>query len=420
MSVFVFDGYSLNPTSGEAAFHYHFDKGLAYIERVQFATSGECDQGVLDRALFLAFILIGTSYYKTVPTREVRFANHTIDEWQAVFLNKVYQEGMSQFAFENDLTRADLAQFVASGAPKEAVPYSGSGILQLQSGGKDSLLVATLLAEKGITATPFHISSSDVYPAVLDELGVPIVARRILDHTALTKAREQGGLNGHVPVSYIVFSIALIQAILSGKNTVITSIGHEGEEPHEWVGDLPVYHQWAKTWLAEQLFAEYVRRYVSPDIRVGSPLRQYSELKIAELFAEHAWQRFGTRFSSCNLANYKQGEQTSELRWCGECPKCANSYLLFAPFVPPDQLQALFHGHDLFAKSSLTDTFKGLLGVDGVMKPFECVAEVDELRQAYHMARARGYRVLPFDVPESDFTISTLYPSQEWAQVKEL
>ena len=76
----------------------------------------------------------------------------------------------------------------------------------------------------------------------------------------------------------------------------------------------------------------------------------------------------------------------------------------------------MFNGQDLFEKPLLTETFKGLLGIDGVMKPFECVGETDELRRAYHMAMARGgYKPVPFDVPDSDFDYEKRYDSQGWA-----
>jgi hypothetical protein len=212
--------------------------------------------------------------------------------------------------------------------------------------------------------------------------------------------------------------IALVQAILLGKNEVLVSIAHEGEEPHAMIGDLPVTHQWSKTWGAEQLFAEYVTRYISTDVYIGSPLRQHSELRVAELFVEHAWDTFGHRFSSCNRANYRQGADNSELKWCGECPKCANSYLLFAPFVAADELQSLFAGQDLFTKPLLQETFRGLLGIDGVMKPFECVGEIEELRYAYHQSQAKeGYGSVSFDVPTASFDYKQTYPSQDWAQL---
>ena len=214
-------------------------------------------------------------------------------------------------------------------------------------------------------------------------------------------------------------SLALVDAILANKKDILLSIGHEGEEAHARIKDLSVNHQWSKTWPAEQAFSQYVQKYISPDIRIGSPLRAYSELKISELFAAHAWGKYGHEFSSCNLANYKQGEPNEKLKWCGECPKCANSFLLFAPFVRPSELKSLFNGQDLFAKPGLAETYKGLLGIEGIIKPFECVGEIGELRLAYHMAQKKwgnSYAKLPFVVPESDFDYQKTYASQPWTR----
>jgi hypothetical protein len=415
---FIFDSYTFDHETGEAVFSYDFSDGRHFVERAYFNVDHDYDASILDKALFLAFVLIGTSYYKTFPTRDVVFTSATIDQWQADFFNDVYQEGLSQFAFENGLTRNELAHFEATSDESQAARhYTGSGMLALQSGGKDSLLVATLLRKANKKFTPWYVASSNNYPEVLDTFSQPLViTKRLLDHENLQLAQVEGGKNGHVPVTYILEILALIQAILLGNESVVVSIAHEGEEPHEWVGDLPVNHQWSKTWAAEQSLASYVEKYVAKGLRIGSPLRQYSELKMAELFVEHAWGEYGYSFSSCNLINYKQGQANGTLKWCGKCPKCANSYLLFAPFVDSSELQTLFDGQDLFTEPSLEDTFKGLLGIDGVMKPFECIGEIDELRMAYHKAQARGgYHSLLFDVPESQFDYERLYSAQGWA-----
>lgn len=418
MSTFSFDGYEFDQATYQATFRYsHTDPDLSFVERITFdAAADDYDKDVLVRALDLAHLLVGVSYNKCFANAEIAFASGGIDDWQAAFLNHVYQEGLSQYAFENGLTRRDLAQFVAT--TREVLPpigYRGQGIVSMQSGGKDSLLVAALLEKTQQPYTPFYIRSSDEHPALLDTLSTPLVnAYRRIDRSALQQASELGGLNGHVPVTYIALAYALVQGVLLGKNTVLAAIAHEGEEPHAWIDDLPVNHQWSKTWPAERLFAEYVRRYISADIRVGSPLRQYSELRVAQLFAEQVWGRFGETFSSCNVANYQQQSDNTTLTWCGRCPKCANSYLLFAPFVPADVLQRCLGGA-LFAQPELADTFRGLLGVDGVMKPFECVGEVDELRRAYHLAQQNSYESLPFDVPDSTFAIDHYYQSQSWA-----
>ncbi len=411
MSVFYFQDYSFDGQL--ASFRYRYED-INYEECVKFETSKTYDRALFDRVLFLAFLVIGTSYYKSFPTRQVEFENHEIDEMQARFCNQVYQEGLSQFAYENNLTRSDLAHFTANTklSMKRPLNYSGQGIVSLQSGGKDSLLVASLLDEKKIDYTPWHVAQGPSHPALLSMLSKPlVVAKRTIDTSALGKAVDRGAKNGHVPVTYIMLALSIAQAILLGKNTILAAIGHEGEEPHAQIGDLAVTHQWSKTWSAEQLLANYVHQYISPDIQIGSPLRQYSELKIAELFTKHTWEKFGQSFSSCNVANYKQGAENTRLTWCGNCPKCANSYLLFAPFISPAELQTRF-GCDLFQKASLVEMFKGLLGVDGVIKPFECVGEVDELRAAYHLAQANGYQSLSFQVPTSGFNYDILYRAQ--------
>lgn len=418
MKIFIFESYDFNSENLTATFRYNFDNDQHFAEQVQFAAANEYNEAALQRALFLAFIVTGVSYYKLFPGSKIQWQSGTIDKGQRDFLNKVYQEGLGQFAYENQLTRQDLGWFeVSGGDAMHAVPYTGDGVLSLQSGGKDSLLTSALLKEKDQSFDAFYITNNDSHPNILDTLGQTLyVARRTIDLPNLKLAMSQGGKNGHVPVTYIVLSFSLIQAVLINKKFVLASIGHEGEEPHDVIGDLAVTHQWSKTWQSEQLFAKYVEDYISGDIKVGSPLRQYSELRIAELFIQTSWAEYGHSFSSCNRANYMQGTDNTQLKWCGECPKCANSYLLFAPFLDAAELNSIFAGKDLFAKPELRRTFEGLLGIGDAMKPFECVGEIDELRLAYHMAQKRGgYTSLPFDVPGSEYDYLQLFPSQPWA-----
>jgi len=416
---FVFEDYSFDPETNIACFKYSFDSKRYFTEKVNFHTSvQEYDKKALENALQLAFLVTGTSYYKAFPTRKVVFKKGILDDGQADFARKVYTHGLSQFMFENSLSIDDMPKFTSRVTSNSATDYQGRGIIALQSGGKDSLLLATLLEEQSVPYTSLYISSGEVYPLVLDTLSSDLqIITRSIDRSALAQSQKDGGLNGHVPVTYIVLSYALIMAVLQNKKTVLSSIGAEGGEAHEHIVDLPVNHQWSKTWEAEQLLAKYVARYVSPSLQVGSPLRGFSELRIAELFVAHSWERFGQSFSSCNRANYLQGQDNQTLKWCGLCPKCANSYLLFAAFVEPTELKTLFNGKDLFQKPELVDTFKGLLGIDNVMKPFECVGEVAELRTAFRLAQNKygdhTYK-LPFEVPSSSFDYILQRKKAEW------
>lgn len=411
---FKFVGYDFDDQSGVATFKYQNQFGQDFAETIEFVKPVEpyaYNPQLLENALKLSFFLIGTSYYKAHPTKTAVYDGFELDEFQAKFFNQVYQEGLSQYAYENSLTRDDLLHFTANASDQPtAQPYDGKGVIMTQSGGKDSLLVTELLNEKGLDFTPLYVAPSDTHPAILDSFKNPLITmKRHIDREALKAA---GGLNGHVPITYIIESLVLVQAILLGKNTVLMGIGQEGNEAHAMIGDLKVNHQWSKTWEAEQMMAEYVKRYISPDIKIGSPVRAYSEVKISELFAKKCWEKYGHQFSSCNVANYTQGHDNSGLKWCGECAKCANSFLVFAPFLPAEELKSIFGGKDLFADPELTDDFKGLLGVEGAIKPFECVGEIGELRAAYHMKQP-GYADLPFDVPVSDFDYNKTYPHQD-------
>ncbi|MBP9738143.1 hypothetical protein KBD20_00470 [Candidatus Saccharibacteria bacterium] len=415
---FQFKNYSFDEALKQANFEY-VNNGIEFKESITFSRVVEgFNSEVLEKALFLAFILIGTSYYKTFPTQQVELLVGEIDEWQAEFFSSVYQDGLSQFASENKIARSDLAHFVASSTDSRAIDYTATdqSPLVLQSGGKDSLLLAMLLGQKPTTFDAWYLSSGNSYPQVLNTIGSSLItAMRCIDREKLTSARDQGALDGHVPVTYIVQAIALVQAVLLGKDTVLLAIGHEGEESYAHIGDLPVRHQWSKIWESEKQFVTYVQKYVSPSVKVGSPLRQYSELKVAELFVKNCWTAYSGSFSSCNVGNYKQGQDNSTLGWCGNCPKCANSFILFAPFVASDDLKRVFNGENLLVKSTLQDTFKGLLGIDGVEKPFECIGEEAELRLAYHIAHSKDSAYeLPFTVPESNFDYNATYEYQTW------
>lgn len=416
-------GYDFDKNLLRARFYYRggtAQNHLDFTEIVDFSARAPkvaYDPEFLDRALFLASVIIGTSYYKAFPTKEVKLPR-SIDGFEADFFNKIYQDGLSQYAYEQHLTLEDLPKFQKDQdyQPTPPLAYSARGTLALQSGGKDSLLVAELLAEQGKDFSALYISSSNAYPKILDKLKADSlqVVKRQIDRAALAKAAALGGKNGHVPVTYINMSIALVQAILNGDHEIITSIGHEGAEPHAVIKsadgrELPVNHQWSKTAEAEQLFREYLSRYIAPDFIVGSPIRKFSELKVAELFVKKCWDEYGHDFSSCNVQNYGQGTDNSALHWCGHCAKCANSYLLFAPFLDPAELDSIFPDKkSLFTKHELLGDFKGLLGIDDAMKPFECVGEVAELRAAYHHKRP-GYPDLPFPVPASDFDYNQEY-----------
>jgi len=418
---FFIDSYEFDREKLTATFRYNFDGIRHFEEVISFASAAETiRKELLDKTLQFAHVLLGISYYKTFPSKKIEVRSFDVSDYQADFFSEVYKDGLSQYVFENQLDPSDIAAFKATGARSQPIlNYDGEGVTVMQSGGKDSLLLAELLRGKGTDFSTLYIGTGSTHPNVIEKVGASEHRdiHRHIDRAALGLAAQEHGLNGHVPITYMFSALSLIDMVLHNEATLLLAIGHEGEEPYATIGEYAIRHQWSKTWQAEQSMARYIETELSPQLKAGSPLRGYSELKIAELFVQHCWQQFARDFSSCNIGNYMQEQANDKLIWCGECAKCANSFLLFAPFIEPGELSDIFGGN-LFARPLLAEIFKGLLGVEGAEKPFECVGETDELRLAYQMARERfpeaGYE-LPFSVPVSTFDYEAEGTAQQWA-----
>jgi hypothetical protein len=175
------------------------------------------------------------------------------------------------------------------------------------------------------------------------------------------------------------------------------------DEPNtSWKG-LEVNHQYSKSSMFEGAIAHYVQTYIASDMEYYSILRPLSELRIAEIFCNNYIDKYQGLFSSCNVANFKQGN-TSQMTWCGECPKCAFVFAIFSPFLPKAKLMNLFGSRDLFADDKLRGTFEQMLGIDG-HKPLECVGEVAEVRTALQLAKDSGQypELEQFNFPKPDY-----------------
>src|SRR4029450_9574580 len=76
-------------------------------------------------------------------------------------------------------------------------------------------------------------------------------------------------------------------------------------------------------------------------------------------------------FVSCNW-----GQMAGRSEWCGKCSKCAFTFLTLFPFMPEQELVAIF-GRNLLDDETLLTTFLELAGLEGT-KPLECVGLADE------------------------------------------
>ena len=415
---FQFDNYNFDYRTGLLTMCYSLDSKRHYREVIEFTLppkSQPINRDVVEALCFYTFVIAGSSYYKSFATPKLSLGEYPLDDWQADFFNMIYHGGLSQFVYENKLNPSDLACFEASdNLPGEPVDYNGTGILLLQSGGKDSLLSAELLKQNKHDFTSWHMSTTGKYPTVLDTVGKEVVVtRRRFDINAIREDWQKGGLNGHIPFSALFAGFALIQAALFNKGFVIASNESSADQANVTVNGYAVNHQFTKTFAVERSIEEYMRRYVSADIHYGSLLRPFNELQIAQLFAKYGWPKYKDLYSSCNLANYKQNEDDGKLTWDGTCPKCANTFLLMAPFVDKQELLDLFDGKNLLQESELTQTYKQLLGTSDI-KPFECVGTFEELQEAYNLAvnKDRDFENVDLNTKKQHASFDELGPYQ--------
>ena len=96
-------------------------------------------------------------------------------------------------------------------------------------------------------------------------------------------------------------------------------------------------------------------------------------------------------FHSCNRAFAVDPARRLD-HWCGECDKCCFVDLVLAPFVPKEELEAVFAGREPLGRPELAGRFETLVGLSADPKPFECVGEVGECRAAAVLAAERGDR----------------------------
>ncbi|MGY6553857.1 MAG: hypothetical protein ACXIUM_04960 [Wenzhouxiangella sp.] len=336
-------------------------------------------EAALSAALDLLHWVAGISYWKAGCPSTVEFAAKAPDSDQAAWLNHLYRQGLGEFAWHNGLDPAAFEVFGGGGERARAAPTVGlhEGYLVPMGGGKDSLVAWARLVRLGIQPMSAQIGAAALIQAVAERLDGPHwrIERRL--DPALSRLNTLGAWNGHVPITAINAAALVVLALLHGVNHIVFANERSADEA-TLIDERgrAVNHQFAKSWVFEQMLDDWVRRWIAPDLRVFSLLRRDRELAVCREFAELA--AFHGVFSSCNRNFHLDGPRTG--RWCGRCPKCHFVFLALAPFMSVQALTEIF-GADLLAAEDQVAGFQALLALDG-RKPFECVGEAVEARAA--------------------------------------
>lgn len=391
---FVFDRYEIDSVNRELRFYYKiiFEKSNdeELVEKWVLPKGVSLAKTVaLERTVKAIHLAAGISYFKTFLPPEIE-TSYSVTEQEAKFWNKVYENGLGEFCYINQVTKP-LAKFVGQGSstPVDSQSANDSCLIGI-GGGKDSIVAAELLLENGLPLKGFVLSTGDNHgqsEEVGQAIGVQTLGiNRYLDTRIIALQKSLGGLNGHVPISVMFALSGVLLAALT--ESAYVAVGNEAASsiPNLHWNGRAINHQWSKSFEFEELFQNFVHQNISPNITYFSAIRPLSSVGVVKLFSKYP--RYFEKFTSCNRVFRIDPAKRPSGRWCGQCDKCLSSFLLFAPWVSQEQLVKIF-GKNLLDDESLGDGFLALLELKG-HKPLDCVGTPEEIRASLAKLTEQG------------------------------
>ena len=393
---FRYEGFDLDPGQGLLTCRYSLG-GRDFAEKITFGAAGDWDSPEVGQAARLICLLAGVSYYKTAAPPVVDLGPIPVTAAELGFLRAFYLDGLGEFAYRNGLDLSAL-QFTGgiAGGPAATAPRHGPGAPRAMlipfGGGIDSIVTVELMRGRGDAALFVMSRPGDRFAAIerpAAVTGLPVVrAGREIDPQLLRSA-ELGLLNGHVPVTGILSAIAVMAALLDGRDAVVMSNEWSASAPTLTVAGRAVNHQYSKSMEFEAGFRQVLADALGGRLTYFSALRPFTELWVARKFA--SLTQYHATFRSCNRAFHIDPALRLD-HWCGRCDKCCFIDLILAPFLPAGDLRQIFGGAEPLADPSLAERFRALLGTSAASKPFECVGDVGECRAAAVLAAGRQDR----------------------------
>lgn len=370
---------------------YGYDEELTFTELLQFPVEADawsrCDIPALEKALAALHIIGGISYFKAFLPE--RMSGLELSDDQAKFWTKVYERGLGEFFYRNEIDFRGIINFSAVGGdiPKASTGALAESALVPIGGGKDSIVTAELMGKAGIDYN--LISLRDALP-IAETSRIIGKSRQVIKRQIdplLFELNERGAWNGHIPITAYISFLLVVCAILYDKKYICMSLEKSANYGQIDFFGMDVNHQYSKSEEFEEDLRKYVSQYIHEGIEYFSFLRAFNELKIAEIFSHlDRFEKFAPLFTSCNT-NFRINRQKPDTLWCGKCPKCAFVFLILAPFVDKSQLVQIF-GSNLLADPELESLYEEILGLKR-FKPFECVGTVEESRAALWMIHDR-------------------------------
>lgn len=276
-------------------------------------------------------------------------------------------------------------------------------LLVCNGGGKDSLLMARLLDDKGILFDSFDINYHTVtnpeHQFELNEqhlcglqnppskihrqyvmesfFNSPVAKLHGVENLEISTVKDYESL----PLAYGAFGILPI--ILQHKYTMLC-YGNEksSDKEHVRVGNQSINHAWPKTTECEIFYEEYIQEEFIDNLTIFSLIKSLSDVLVYQLLAQKVRGNDIKNVSSCN----------TEPPWCMSCPKCAYVYLSYMAYLKPEQLNdvySIFNHQNLLDSPKLELYYRQLMGLEA-HNAFECVGEIEETKLAFEKCVERG------------------------------
>lgn len=387
-SSFIFDAIEFDPESGEITLRYSLDDKLTFEEVIQIPIAG-LRLNAMHPSLLALHLVGGVSYFKTCIPKHIEVRSAALNAEQVAFWNTVYENGLGEFFYENQIDFRGLINFPIT-KPETPVlhqsdrPSTGKVLVPI-GGGKDSTVTIEKLRAEGRDITLLRMGQHPLIDELVNVTGLPcITVKRTLD-PKLHELNTQGALNGHIPITAYLSCLAVFVAEAVGFDEIVMSNEASANEGNvEYLGK-EINHQWSKSEEFAERFDAYVKKFINLNLKYYSALADMTELEIAGEFAK--LPQYFDCTTSCNK-NWKILHEPMTNRWCGTCPKCTFVFALMAAHLSKDNVLKIFE-KNIFEDASTIPLFRKLLGLEG-FKPFECVGTPEETRQAFAMIKERG------------------------------
>ena len=414
-AAFFFENFEFRENEKKLILRFSLDGKIFFSEQIffDFNFAENFSRAAAARAFRGIFLMCGISYFKTFLPEKIFFRDEKFCEIEKNFFEKTWKNGLAEFFFKNKIERKINFENYEK-AQKNAVE-----ILNLKNsvvpvgGGKDSILTAEILKNSGENFAIFLLQNSEKISPILqncaEKIGAKILKIRRILSPNLFDLNRRGAKNGHVPITAILHFLATATAILTNRKNVVFSNENSANEPT--ILNTKINHQFSKSLEFERDFRDFCAQKISPNLQIFSFLRPLSELKIAEIFCQNFFEKYAENFSSCNqnFKILKKNDFKKKSNFCGNCPKCAFVFLIFAPFLPREKLEKLFGNQNLFLKKSCEKFFFEILS--GEKKPFECVGNAAESRDAAFLAQKNWPEISTFlkKIPRPNFAKNEFY-----------